>query len=255
MRPLSGNLKRLIYWFILRRTEVIFLSTDLSNDFNDIKPLFSEIHVLNNFVSSFDKIEVMKRIEERAGRINNSKKFTILYLGHMTKSKGMYRALDVARLLSSRLKEVVFKFYGEFHNDFDHIYFEQYVKKFQLENVVNYNGFCSEEMKCEVFGSADIFILTSHSEAFPLVILEAMSYGLPIVATNTGAVSEILSGYGRLVENSLNSADFSSVFTNQIIASIQNHSKDVLISQVYHVEKNYQLEKFESNLFQILFSN
>ena len=47
-----------------------------------------------------------------------------------------------------------------------------------------------EEQKHQAFTSADLFCLPSYTEAFPLVVLEAMSYGLPCIATDVGAVKE-----------------------------------------------------------------
>jgi glycosyltransferase involved in cell wall biosynthesis len=43
-----------------------------------------------------------------------------------------------------------------------------------------------------LFNAADIFVLPSHSEGSPLVVLEAMDAGLPIVATRVGGVPEVL---------------------------------------------------------------
>lgn len=50
--------------------------------------------------------------------------------------------------------------------------------------------------------AADCLLLTSHNEGLPNVILEAISCGLPVVATNVGGVAEVLShpGRGRLVD-------------------------------------------------------
>ena len=42
------------------------------------------------------------------------------------------------------------------------------------------------------YRAADIFVLPSFSEAFPLTLLEAGAAGLPIVATDVGGVSDIL---------------------------------------------------------------
>lgn len=50
---------------------------------------------------------------------------------------------------------------------------------------------------------ADLFILPSNYEGFPMVILEAMSFGKPVVASNVGGISEIVENgkNGYVVEN------------------------------------------------------
>lgn len=39
---------------------------------------------------------------------------------------------------------------------------------------------------------ADVFILPSHYEGLPMVIIEAMSYGKPVIASDVGGISEIV---------------------------------------------------------------
>jgi glycosyltransferase involved in cell wall biosynthesis len=69
-----------------------------------------------------------------------------------------------------------------------------------LREKVTFVGFTSEVDT--YLQQADICLLISHSEGFPLAILEAMSIGLPIIASNVGGVSkQVKQGYnGFLIE-------------------------------------------------------
>ncbi len=62
-------------------------------------------------------------------------------------------------------------------------------------------GFVSDEDLPSYYNAADFFILPSKSgEGLPLVALEAMACGLPLVATNVGGIREVtVDGYGRIV--------------------------------------------------------
>lgn len=67
---------------------------------------------------------------------------------------------------------------------------EKLVKKFGIENHVILTGRQKEIPK--LLKCADIFVLPSRREAFGLVILEAMITGLPIIASETGGIPEII---------------------------------------------------------------
>jgi glycosyltransferase involved in cell wall biosynthesis len=62
-------------------------------------------------------------------------------------------------------------------------------------------GFVSDVDLPAFYNAADLFVLPSKSgEGLPLVALEAMSTGLPAIATNVGGIKEVMMpGYGKLV--------------------------------------------------------
>ncbi len=68
-----------------------------------------------------------------------------------------------------------------------------------LSKIVSFGAVPSEKMG-ELYSKADILVLLSDYEAFPLVTIEAMSYGLPVVVSDVGGVSEAVDeSVGRLV--------------------------------------------------------
>jgi len=61
-----------------------------------------------------------------------------------------------------------------------------------LEDVVRYRGLVRGKAKDELLRQAHAYVQPSHHEGMPLAVLEAMAYGLPIVATRVGAVPEVV---------------------------------------------------------------
>lgn len=66
-----------------------------------------------------------------------------------------------------------------------------------LQKVVIFPGLSTTPW--DIYNDGDIMALTSISEAFPYAVIEAMSCGKPVVATDVGGVREALEGCGVLV--------------------------------------------------------
>lgn len=68
---------------------------------------------------------------------------------------------------------------------------EMLVKSLNMENNIQFLGMCNV---VEIFPQIGVSVLSSISEAQPLVLLEAMACGIPCIATNVGASAEIIHG-------------------------------------------------------------
>lgn len=110
-------------------------------------------------------------------------KMVILFAGRVLRMKGIFTLLEVAQSLP---REIVFVFVGDGP---DMIEFEKKARK--IENVV-IAGRQPHQKMVDFLGAADFLILPSLTEeAQPLVIMESLMCGRPVVATNKGAVGEM----------------------------------------------------------------
>lgn len=66
------------------------------------------------------------------------------------------------------------------------------VKQLKIEDKVEMPGFVFGKKKHDYYSHAGIFCLCSHYEGFPMVVLEAWSYGVPVVTTPVGALPDFL---------------------------------------------------------------
>ena len=68
-----------------------------------------------------------------------------------------------------------------------------------LAEKVNFLGFRADVVNC--LNALDVFVMSSHHEGVPTVLLEAMGLGKPVVATAVGGIVEVLEGgrFGRTV--------------------------------------------------------
>lgn len=78
---------------------------------------------------------------------------------------------------------------------------KELVESLGLTTSVEFVGYVPREELAPYYRAADLFVLPSLAESFGLVLLEAMSCGLPIVATKVGGIPDIVDpAGGRLVE-------------------------------------------------------
>ena len=64
--------------------------------------------------------------------------------------------------------------------------------KYGIENRTEFLGWIKGDRKDEIFRTSTIFCLPSYAEGFPMAILDAWAYGLPVITTPVGGVPDIV---------------------------------------------------------------
>ena len=135
--------------------------------------------------------------------------------------------LVIKALSKSNLKNVLITFIGDGPN-LDHC--KLLSKSLKVDNQIEYLGFVDPNEIKNHLQKHHIFLLITDREALPLTILEAMSVGLPIIASNVGGISEIFSpNSGTLINPKNVIQDLCSAFeyylnNNKMITSQSNNS-------------------------------
>lgn len=116
--------------------------------------------------------------------------FHLLYMGHITKAKGIF---DLVEMLAEHKDEYLGKLILDIGGG---MYEEEKLKRFisdnKMEDILRFHGWLSGEGKTDIFNLADAYILPSYTEGVPISILEAESYGLPVLSTTVGGIPEIV---------------------------------------------------------------
>lgn len=115
-------------------------------------------------------------------------KKTILYLGSLSKDKGIEDALKTFKILSQKDNNWQFWIVGKGENHYL-AFLKKRVNQYKLNNV-KFFGFVDNEKKYDLLSRAHILINPSIREGWGLVIIEAASVGTPTVAYNVAGLRD-----------------------------------------------------------------
>ncbi|MGJ8655513.1 MAG: glycosyltransferase family 4 protein [Akkermansiaceae bacterium] len=114
------------------------------------------------------------------------------YLSAMDPEKGWRDLFQAAQSLCEKYTHLEFDFYGGVGQRETQETMEKVFRESGYTERIRWHGAVYGEDKANAYRSMDLFIFPSHTEQFPLTILEAMAYGLPIISTDVGAVKDAL---------------------------------------------------------------
>lgn len=113
---------------------------------------------------------------------------TVSFVGMLSKRKGVLNLVDTASLVIQRFPEIKFVIAGPDAGVFNIML--RRLKEEKIDHAFKFLGFRADVLN--IIASSDIFILPSLVDPLPVVLLEAMITGKPIVATQSGGAAEMV---------------------------------------------------------------
>lgn len=183
-KGMASDVHRWPYRWLLpltyRHTSVILLSWRLYPDVSQVVRR-EQVHICANGIGNSACACMDKRVIPH-----------ILFLSNLMVSKGIFVLLDACKVLKDKGYTFVCHIVGGETKEITRVRFEEEICNRGLQGIVLYHGPRYGEEKWRFFHEADLFVHPTLDDCFPLTILEAMSFGLPVVATSEGAIPDMI---------------------------------------------------------------
>ena len=118
----------------------------------------------------------------------------VVFVGHVNEQKGVFDLLKAWDSTSARNEGAILKIIGPVEPNF-----AGRISQWSLRDDVMFTGSLSHNEVLAEIAASKCLVLPSYTEGFPNVILEAFAMKTPVVASDVGALPEMLSGGAGLV--------------------------------------------------------
>ncbi len=170
----------------------------------------------------------------------------ILFLSNYMESKGILNLIDALEIIQKQGYIFSARLVGG-PIDFTVEYLRNLLSERNLTSCTRITGPLYNDEKIAELQNADIFVLPTKNEAFPLVILEAMQFGLPVVSTLEGGIPEMVidNDTGLLVDpgDTMKLAEKIAILLDN-----KNLRAEMGRKGLDRFTNNYTLDKFETNM-------
>ncbi|MGA8260434.1 MAG: glycosyltransferase [Arenicellales bacterium] len=121
--------------------------------------------------------------------------FELLFVGRVVEEKGLGYLCEAMKVLRQRGFQAHLNIVG---NGSAHDDIARYIKQHELDDVITLVGWIQQDRLAEYYSKADVFVGPSVEiengwrEAFGVALAEASASGLPVIATGTGGIEDIV---------------------------------------------------------------
>ena len=226
--------------------EALLLADSVVFSSKRVAELYREFQKNDNFNVIYYGIEVPKNARNYSVRSNS---IQIITAGNIGPRKGQDVLLQsILNLDNAMFVKCEFTFIGRFVSQDHNQMFAEAIKNF---NNIHTLDTVSYEKLFEFYNQADIYVCSSRDEVLPLTVLEAMSQGLAVIATEVGGIPEI-------IENGVNGVlvpkDNVMRLTEELTQLINNEELRMRLGKnaARKFEESFTLEKYGERLLPMI---
>lgn len=238
-----------------------YLDEFLSNEFNDIKNdsirelkfsdyflsastfttkslLASNINKNQIYQCSYG-IEVQKNYKSTRV-LGSDNELKCLFVGRVTYKKGALELFKAIEKLNTN--KFHFTFVGSYDSEDEYIY--------KYKNIYDFKGHVPKKHMSDIYRNADVLIFPSLADGYGLSVIEALSYGLPVLcSTNSGASDIIKDGINGFLIDPLNYNNITEklCWLENNRSLLNNFSKNAILSA-----KENSTGKYEENIISMV---
>lgn len=181
--------------------------------------------------------------------VKDDNPFTVLYVGRGTQEKRVRLVAETAKQLHDKNEIIQFEILGDVSGSINKSAYP----------FIKFHGNMSDEKKIsDIYSRAHVLMVTSSTEGFPMVIMEAMAFGCVILTTSVGDIPYHVKNNenGFLFSNSENE----SVIVNEAIEKITwlKNNRDELnkmaTKNIEYAKRNFGIERFNIDYRELFLS-
>lgn len=165
-----------LYRFIFEKADILIVLSEMWRGYvTECFDINNKIRVLYNPCVA----EVSDKVYE--------KKRQILYAGTLNRRKGYADMIKAFSLIANKYPDWCIALAGNGEMEMG----KALAKELKVENEVHFLGWMNGEEKDRIFKESMFFCLPSYAEGFPMAVLDAWAYGLPVITTPVGGIPDI----------------------------------------------------------------
>ncbi|MDG1279046.1 MAG: glycosyltransferase [Algoriphagus sp.] len=162
---------------------IVFVSNDAMREFTEVMGVFPDMRVVYNL---FDEDDIRRKADLPILTLDEPL-FTFVAVGSLIPVKGYDLLIAAASLATKQGFRFRVEIVGKGHQE---AFLKNEVKRLGLEETVIFLGYQTNPFA--YINRADVFVMTSVSEALPSVLCEALILGKPVLITDTPGCREVI---------------------------------------------------------------